>query len=181
MRRRNVRVLNDADDADFRAFVHARSSMLMRSAYLLTGDVQLAQDLLQSVLAKTALHWAKASALPDAYVRKALYHEAVSTWRRRRLRPESLPGVLPERVGTRDVSDDVDRRIVVRKALALLTPKQRAVLVLRFFEDLSEADAAAALGCAVGTVKSQTRHALQRLRTVAPELADFLKPAEVDS
>jgi len=174
-----VPVLDDGAEREFRAFVHGQTPALMRTAYLLMGDVHLAQDLLQSVLANTALHWKRAVDSPEAYVRKALYHQAVSAWRWRGRRPESLPGVLPEQAVER--ADDVERRLVVQAALAKLSPKQRAVLVLRYFDDLSEADAADALGCSIGTVKSQTRHALGRLRVLAPELADLLTPVEVES
>ena len=174
-----MRVLDDDAEREFRAFVHAHAASLARTAYLLMNDAHLAEDLLQSVLANAALRWTAAVAHPEAYVRKALYHQAISWWRWRGRRPESLPGVLPETA--HDGADDIDRRIVVRAALAKLTPKQRAVLVLRYFDDLSEADAAEALGCSRGTVKSQTRHALGRLRVLAPELADLLASAEMTS
>jgi RNA polymerase sigma-70 factor (sigma-E family) len=173
-----MRALDDDAEREFRAFVRAQTPALTRAAYLLTGDRHQAQDLVQSALANTALRWSAAVQNPGAYTRKALYHQAVSRWRWLRRRPESLPGILPE--PTPRPNDDVELRIVVQVALAKLTPRQRAVLVLRYFEDLSEADAAAVLGCAVGTVKSQTRHALSRLRVLAPELEDLWTPVEVD-
>ena len=87
--------------------------------------------------------------------------------------PEVLGGSAPD--GLTAVGDDHERRLLLREALARLTPKQRAVLVLRYYEDLTETQAAAVLGCAPGTVKSQTRHALERLRELAPELAEEAK------
>ncbi len=148
--------------------------MLSRIAYLLTGDHHDAQDLVQAVLVKVLRQWRRVAAAqaPDSYLRRMIYHEHVSAWRRRR-RGEVLaaepsgPGVEP------DFADASVRKLALRQALARLTPRQRAVIVLRFFEDMSEVDTAEVLGCSLGTVKSQTHHALGRLRTLAPELADF--------
>jgi RNA polymerase sigma-70 factor (sigma-E family) len=152
--------------------------MLSRVAYLLTGDHHAAQDLVQTVLIKVARNWRRIStvAAPDAYVRRMLYHEHVSAWRRRG--DEEPVGAVPEPRPSADLADNAIRRIVLQKALARLTPRQRAVIVLRFFEDLSEADTAEALGCSRGTVKSQTHHALGRLRSLAPELADLYQEAK---
>ncbi|MEV5896562.1 SigE family RNA polymerase sigma factor [Nonomuraea fuscirosea] len=168
--------MNDHDG--FREFVLVRQQALMRTAYLLTGDAHLAEDLLQSVLVKVLGQWGKLSkgGDPVAYTRKALVNQYIS-WRRR-------PGVeLPSAsVPEHGVSSD-DRtldRIVLRQALARLAPKQRAVIVLRFWEDLTEAQAADVLGCSVGNVKSQTHHALARLRTIAPELAHLLSEPEIE-
>ena len=156
----------------FTDFVRTSSAGLMRRAYLLTGDVQLAEDLLQSALAKTAARWRHVGENPEGYVRRILYADSVSWWRRRRIK-ETLPGTLPEApIGGFD--EHVVRRLALQRALWRLTPKQRAVLVLRFYDDLSEADTAEALGCTVGTVKSQTAHSLARLRVLAPELLDLL-------
>ncbi len=160
-----------ADEDSFHAFVAARRGALLRSAYLLTGDHHAAEDLVQTALYKTALHWRRVVAAgdPEPYVRRVLYNEFVSAWRRRRhLREVSeLEIVAPEGAAAPAGSDD---RVVLRAALARLTPKQRAVLVLRYFDDLTEVQAAAVLGCSPGTVKSQTRHALERLRVLAPDL-----------
>jgi RNA polymerase sigma-70 factor (sigma-E family) len=169
-------------DDGFRQFVVTRLSRLSRVAYLLTGDHHAAEDLLQSALVKVGVHWRRVRAAddPDAYVRRVLYHEWVSAWRRRSRRAEHPVGEPPEAAAEGDVADDTVRRILLERALAKLTPKQRAVIVLRYFEDLSEVDTADALACSVGTVKSQTSHALGRLRTLAPELADLIKdPTEV--
>lgn len=161
------------DEAAFREFVAARLSMVSRVAYLLTGNHHAAEDLVQSVLVKVARHWRRVSdaSSPDAYVRRMIYHEHLSA--RRRGGPEDLVAVAPEPTAAADPADATVRRLVLRQALFRLTPRQRAVVVLRFFEDLSEADTAEVLGCSLGTVKSQTHHALGRLRVLAPELADL--------
>ncbi len=163
----------EAAEESFSAFVRARSHALGRAAYLLTGDVHLAEDLVQTALHRAAMRWEKLSASgdPEAYVRRILYNEHVSWWRRRRIQ-ESYGGDAPERAAA--AATDCDVRLSMRAGLARLTPKQRAVLVLRFYEDMSESQAAAVLGVGVGTVKSQTRHALERLRVLAPELEDLL-------
>lgn len=162
------------DEEAFRQFVATRRPRLLRAAYLLTGDAGLAEDLVQTALFKTALRWRRVagSGDPEPYVRRILYTEHVSAWRRRRV-PEVLGASAPD--GLTAVGDDPERRLLLREALARLTPKQRAVLVLRYYEDLTETQAAAVLGCAPGTVKSQTRHALERLRELAPELAEEAK------
>jgi RNA polymerase sigma-70 factor (sigma-E family) len=161
----------------FREFVLARSAALTRTAYLLTGDRGLAEDLLQSALAKTAVRWpaVRRGGDPEAYIRRVLYNEFVSGWRRRQRRPaESLTGAPPERPHRVDEFDRTLQRLSLERALGQLTTSQRAVVVLRFYEDRSEAQTAELLGCSVGTVKSQTHRALARLRELAPELADFL-------
>jgi RNA polymerase sigma-70 factor (sigma-E family) len=155
----------------FDDFVHRRSDALMRSAYLLTGDRQHAEDLVQTVLARVATRWHLLEQ-PAAYAHRALYTQSVSWWRRRRVRVvETLAGAVPE--VSMPAGPDVELAMMLRAALRRLTPRQRAVLVLRYFEDCSETETAARMGCRVGTVKSQTRHALKRLRALAPELADF--------
>jgi len=169
------------DEAGFRDFVTARLAKLSGVAYLLAGDHHAAQDLVQSTLVKMARHWDRVSQVgaPEAYVRKALYHEFISS--RRLSRRREVPTADPmDRPGRRDEADDAVRRMLMRQALAKLTAKQRAVIVLRFYDDLSEAGIAETLGCSVGTVKSQTHHALRRLRELAPELAELIEdPQEV--
>jgi RNA polymerase sigma-70 factor (sigma-E family) len=163
-------------DGGFREFATARLGALSRTAYLLTGDHHAAEDLLQDTLMRVATRWDRVAASdnPMAYVRRILYHELVTSWRRNRYRRvEVVSDQVPDRAETSDPTTTVDRRILLRRALQRLTPRQRAVIVLRFYEDLTEADAAAALGCSVGTVKSQTNYALRRLRETAPELADL--------
>jgi RNA polymerase sigma-70 factor (sigma-E family) len=166
----------------FREFVRAHVDRLSRAAYLLAGSHAQAEDLLQSALIKVAVRWNRVvdAGDPEAYVRKVLYHEHVTMWRRRRWLEYSTAEV-PEYRAVEDVTDDTLRRIVLRQALGRLTGRQRAVIVLRFFEDLSEVDTAKVLSCSVGTVKSQTSHALKRLRQLAPELNDLVRnPTEVE-
>lgn len=157
-------------DADFEEFVRQRTPSLLRVAYLLTGDQGHAEDLVQSALEKTGSAWSRIVRQdnPDAYVKQVMYRLQVSRWRRRRI-TEVLTDTTPE-APTGSGSDQVDLRLTVRAALLQVTPRQRAVLVLRFFEDRTEADTAAVLGCSVGTVKSQTHLALRRLRALVPDL-----------
>lgn len=157
----------------FRDYVHARGAALSRAAVLLTGDPHLAEDLVQQTLIAVASRWERVmdGGDPDAYVRRALYHQHISWWRRWRREPVPVER-LPEPAGV-DPHGPLDTAIAVRQALGRLTPKQRAVLVLRYFEDLSEAQTAAVLGIGVGTVKSQVRDALARLRVVAADLVDL--------
>lgn len=160
---------------DFDAFVRARTPALLRSAYLLTGDQHHAEDLVQSALARTHRAWRRLRETEnaEAYTRRTMYHLQVSWWRRSRV-AESLTGEPPEpRLrggGATDPAGQTALRLTLRQALLKLTTRQRAVLVLRFFEDRTEAEAAELLGVTVGTVKSQTAKALARLRVVAPEL-----------
>ncbi|GAA1815876.1 SigE family RNA polymerase sigma factor [Luedemannella flava] len=164
----------------FDEFVVARRAALSRTAYLLTGDHHLAQDLLQVALSRVATHWRRLrDGAPDAYARRIMVNELTS-WRRRRRYHERPVDVVDDEPDPGDLSQAVVRRVLVGRAMARLTPKQRAVLVLRFYEDLSEAATAEALGCSLGTVKSQTHQALARIRAVAPELADLVRePQEV--
>ena len=164
--------------SEFDTWVAARSPQLARTAYLLTGDLQLAEDLLQDTLSRIAQRWEGLvrRGEPDAYARRVMYHLAVDWWRRRRTRPEIVTGVPLEPPIGADDTDAWTRRIVLREALMRLTPRQRAVLVLRFFDDLSEQQTAQLLRCSVNTVKSQTRHALERIRRLAPDLQELDQP-----
>ncbi|WP_193607211.1 SigE family RNA polymerase sigma factor [Nocardioides lijunqiniae] len=154
------------DRAGFEEFVLARRSALLRTAYLMTGSHEDAEDLLQVALVKAVPQWRRIRDRPEPYVRRILARESISRWRRRRWR-EIGTDELPE-TGTHDA--DVDQREDLRRALLTLAPRQRAVVVLRYYEDLSEAQTAEALGIAVGTVKSHARDALARLRTLVPDL-----------
>jgi RNA polymerase sigma-70 factor (sigma-E family) len=155
---------------DFEAFVAARYAALLRTAYLLTGDHHDAEDLLQQTLVRAVGAWGRIDGDPEPYVRTILVRQNVSRWRVRRWR-ELTTDQLPERpAGGPDPGD----RVLLHRALGTLAPRQRAVIVLRYFEDLTEAQTAEALGIAVGTVKSQARDALRRLREVVPDLADVL-------
>lgn len=159
--------------ASFEEYVRTRTPALSRIAYLVTGNAHDAEDLVQSALEKAATRWQHLDD-PEAYLRRVIYTKAVSRWRYLRARPaETLTDAPPERSNQTDHHADHDTRIVLAAALRRLTPKQRAVLVLRFYEDRTEVEAAVVLGVSTGTVKSQTRHALRRLREVAPELGEF--------
>ncbi len=160
-------------DEEFARYVRARQHRLLRAAYLVCGDAHLAEDLLQGALTKLASRWDKIRhENPDAYVRRILYRDAVSSWRK--TRRESLSSVPLIEVPVPDRTSQTGQRVDLERALAELTPKQRAVVVLRFFEDRSEVEAAEALGVSVGTVKSQTHAALAKLRTLLPDFAPHL-------
>jgi RNA polymerase sigma-70 factor (sigma-E family) len=153
-------------DAEFADFVTHRSPTLLRTAYLLCGgDHAAAEDLLQEVLERVYPRWRRIRDNPEPYVRVALVNAATNRWRHRARRVRESPldwdGPQPHIPGPEQ--HVLDQDLVVR-ALATLPTRMRAVLVLRFFDDLSESDTAAALRCGVGTVKSQTSRGLARLR-----------------
>ena len=158
-------------DADYTEFVHASWASLYRTAYLLLGDHAEAEDLTQTALAKTYAAWNRVRDLNAApgYARAALVNTATSWFRKKSWRNERPTDVLPESATHHDPSD----RPAIVTALAQLAPRQRAVIVLRYFDDLSVAQTATALGCSEGTVKSQTSDALARLRTL---LGDAVVP-----
>jgi RNA polymerase sigma-70 factor (sigma-E family) len=159
-----------ASEHDFHAFVVARTPALSRTAYLLTGDAHLAEDLVQTALFKAARAWDRIQGHPEPYVRRILYTQNVSWWRSRRPLPETA---LQEYDGPAQAAD-TDLRLTLEQALARLTTRQRTVLVLRYFEDLTEVQTADVLGIGAGTVKSITRQALGRLRVLAPELSELM-------
>jgi RNA polymerase sigma-70 factor (sigma-E family) len=153
---------------DFDTFVAARAPALGRTAYLLTGDRHLAEDLVQTALFKAARVWHRIHGDPEPYVRRILYTQNVSWWRSRRHREVALG-----RYDAPATSHDPDVRLVLVGALAALTPRQRTVITLRYFEDLSVDQTADALGVRASTVKTLTQQALARLRASMPELADL--------
>ena len=162
-------------DEEFARYVRARQHRLLRAAFLVCGDIPLAEDLLQGALAKLATRWERLrNENPDAYVRRILYRDAVSSWRRTRRESLSLFPELEFEGSEPDRTTRAGERVDLLRALGELTPKQRAVVVLRYFEDRTEADTAEALGVSVGTVKSQTHAALAKLRTLLPEFAPHL-------
>ncbi|HEX7738565.1 MAG TPA: SigE family RNA polymerase sigma factor [Marmoricola sp.] len=163
------------DEDAFHDFVVSRSPALLRTAYLLTGDAHLAEDLVQTALFKTAKSWRRIRGNPEAYTRRVLYNENVSRWRRTRNQRETvLDEQTSETALRRDVTPaDPDLAISLERALAELTPRQRALLVLRFYEDMTETQTAAALGISPSTVKTSTRQALARLRQIAPHLGEL--------
>lgn len=157
----------------FEEFVAGRYAALVRAAYLLVGNRADAEDLVQTALAKVIPVWSRIEADPERYVRTVLVRESVNRWRRRRWR-ETAVADLPEAaagVGA-PLDTGVADRLALARALGQLPPRQRAVIVLRFYEDLTVAETAAILRCSEGTVKSQTHDALARLRTLTPGLAD---------
>jgi RNA polymerase sigma-70 factor (sigma-E family) len=155
-------------EAELREFISARGAALSRAAYLLTGDHQAAEDLVQDTYVVLVRRWQKSGTLdPEAYVRRILYSRFVDGWRRRRL--WELPWASPPDVAGGDEASRATDRLTLAGALNRLTPQQRAVLVLRFYEDLTEPQAAAVLGISPNTVKSQTRVALERLRALVPD------------
>ena len=164
-----------ADAGDFAGFVEARERALQRTAWLLTGDWALAEDLVQTTLARTWPRWARISEHddPEIYVRKVMLN-TWSTWRRRRWRGEEASVTVPERPAPGDLAADVAARVAIGQVLGRLTDRQRAVLVLRVFDDLPEAQVARALDCAVGTVKSTLSQALAKLRN-EPVIAELLE------
>lgn len=153
---------------DFDDFVVARSGALLRTAYLLTRDHQLAEDLLQASLTKAWFAWGRVDGGPEAYVRKILVN-TFNSWWRRKWHGEHATDELPE-AGVPDGTDASDTGYDLWAAMGRLPRRQRAVVVLRYFEDLTEAQTAELLGCSVGTVKSQTSKALAKLR-IDPALA----------
>ena len=162
-------------DPSFEAFVEARSTALLRTAYLLTGDRGHAEDLLQTTLLRTALHWSRARESPDAYARRVLVNLSRDRIRSLFRRPREAP-LPPDPDSLRAVDagyEQVTERRVVVEALAKLPTRQRQVIVLRFVEDLSIEQTAALLGFSAGTVKSYTSRALARLREL---LADHHEP-----
>nr|WP_240770330.1 SigE family RNA polymerase sigma factor [Nocardioides sp. GY 10127] len=151
----------------FEEFVAARSGVLLRTAYLLTHDHALAEDLLQTALAKAWPAWGRIEE-PEAYVRRVLV-TTFSSWWRRRWNGETPTEVLPE-THAPDAHAAAGAREDLWSAMARLPRRQRAVVVLRYLEDLTEAQTADALGCSVGTVKSQTSKAFAKLR-IDPSLS----------
>jgi RNA polymerase sigma-70 factor (sigma-E family) len=155
-----------AEEAAFREFVAARSASLLRTAYLLTGDRGLAEDAVQSMFGRVYLRWSKIRAREavDAYCRTALVRE-VSSWRRTRQVRHVLTAEVPERIHPTDSAPSAPDD-ALRRALIALPPRQRAVVVLRYYDDMSEAEIAAALDVSRGTVKQHTHRGLATLRSV---------------
>ena len=152
------------DDAAFRDYVLARGTALLRMAIMLTGNKADAEDLVQAALAKTFLAWDKINdhAALDAYVRRAMVNTHISWWRRRRV--EEFPTAeLPDQV-VADHARESDTAEVVRRALDRLPQRMRAAVMLRYFDDMTEPEIAAALGISLGTVKSTVSRAVARLR-----------------
>jgi RNA polymerase sigma-70 factor (sigma-E family) len=149
-------------EASFTEYVSARRPALVRTAYLLCGDAHLAEDLVQSALIKAVAHWRKIGDNPEPWLRTVMVHDHISRWRRHRGR-ERLTDLVPDApVGA--AGADLD----LAAALRSLAPRQRAVIVLRYYQDLTEAETARILRVSVGTVKSQHADAVRRLRELVP-------------
>lgn len=168
--------MRTADDSDFTAFVVASARRLLRGAYLITGDLAEAEDLLQTALERAYRRWPsiRQKDVPEAYVRKIIVTSAIDAGRRRKfssapLEEEQLPG-LPD-----PAVEGLPGRAALLSCVRELPPGQRAVLVLRYFDDLTESEAARVLGCSVGSVKSQHARAIARLRELMPRQPDGSK------
>ena len=161
--------MNEAERrADFTAYVEARQQALARLAYLLSGDRDAAEDLLQNALAKVYRHWERIQAveLPDAYVRRIMVNENNSRWRRMTRRRESPASHVIEVLDPPTAAHlDPTVALDLWQHVQTLPRQQRAAIVLRYYEDLTEAQTAETLGCSVGTVKSHTSRAISALRT----------------
>jgi RNA polymerase sigma-70 factor (sigma-E family) len=168
----------DSDDEDFVDWVRARQGGLLRFGYLLTGEPYAAEDLVQTALAKAYLKWdAVQGTARTAYVRRIMIHEQVSAWRRPWRRREVTSSPLIDRAaesGAGQADAPSGQRAFDAELWSLVTSlpvKQRAAVVLRYYEQLSEAETADVLGCSVGTVKSNTHRALAALRTRLQEVS----------
>ena len=155
--------------ADFEAYVVSRWRPLVRVAYLMTGDWNTAEDLVQAALERCFHHWERAVAggAEDAYVRRAMVNLHINVVRRQRFR-ELLTFRVPERPETDDQNQRVDDRDLLHRALRRLPPRARTAVVLRHYEGLSEDATAVAMSCSVGNVKRLTADGLRRLRDHLP-------------
>jgi len=164
-----------AEADEFEQFVDARERSLQRTAWLLTGDWALAEDLVQTALARSWLRWGRITRRddPEIYVRRVMLNTWL-TWRRRSWRAETAAAELPDSAAPGDLAAEVAARDVLRQVLGKLTDRQRIVLVLRVVDDLSEIQVAQVVGCAVGTVKSTMSQALAKLRG-DPRLAELME------
>ncbi|MGH3453910.1 MAG: SigE family RNA polymerase sigma factor [Nocardioidaceae bacterium] len=160
------------DAAEFTEFVATRSSALLRTAYLLTGDRHLAEDLLQTALIKAYPQWGglREPRAAESYVRTAMVRTLINWRKRRAWSRETLAATPPDLPTT--AADDVETRSRLWPIVLTLPPRQRAVVVLRYYEDLTESQTAAILGCSTGTVKSHNSRALQTLRARLADAED---------
>ena len=161
-----------SEQIGFADYVAVRRDTWVRAAALLTGDPHAAEDLVQTALVRVWPHWRRISARgdADAYIRKAVMSVFLTSVRRRRWREVVADPQANDLSGRQHVtpaaSDAVDARLHLRHILGSLGPRQRAVLVLRYYLDLSEAETADTLGCSIGTVKSQAAKGIARLRSL---------------
>ena len=160
--------MDAADDAEFSDFMHGRWAQLVRLGYGLTGDVQVAEDLAQTAFARAYASWPRVrrAADPDAYVRKIVVNANLNRFRKRRV-TEDLTAAVPEVAQAGDTASRHEDRAELVAALLQLPHGQRAVVVLRYWLDMTESEVAAVMGCSVGNVKSQASRALAKLRDSA--------------
>ena len=159
-------------EEEFEAFVAGSARSLLRTGYLMTGDLAAAEDLVQESLAKVAQRWhtVRQMSAPTAYARRVLINQARDD--RRRATRRALPLEAPPENLVDDAAAALARSDQLMRGLARLSPRQRATVVLRFYEDMTEAEVAEALDCSVGTVKTQTSRALSHLRAFLGEETD---------
>lgn len=167
-------------DVEYAEFVRARGTALLRTAHLLTSNPSQAEDLLQISLTKTYLAWPRLRdpAAAEAYTRRVLANASISWWRQKKNRLELATETLPDK-GVEHPSQALAERDAMMAALRQLSPQQRAVLVLRFYEDQSEAQIAAMLGLSAGSVKSHASRGLARLRVLLGESRDLGENGDV--
>jgi RNA polymerase sigma-70 factor (sigma-E family) len=171
-RARNGDRTGGPDDLGFGEYVSARSRALLRTAYLLTGNVADAEDLVQAALAKTFLAWDRIEdrSAVDGYVRRAMVNTHISWWRRRRVEEYPTDEIPDQAVADHAVSSDLQETL--RRAIDRLPQRMRAAVVLRYYEDMTEAEVAEVLGVSLGTVKSTVSRAVAKLRTDADLQSD---------
>lgn len=162
----------DVGEPAFREYVRARSRALLRTAYLLTGNLADAEDLVQSALAKTYLAWDRIEdrGALDGYVRRAMVNTHISWWRRRRVEEFPTAEIPDQAVADHAVSSDLQESL--RRAIDRLPQRMRTAVMLRYYDDMTEAEVAEALGVSLGTVKSTVSRAVAKLRIDAGLLPD---------
>ncbi|MFC7529015.1 SigE family RNA polymerase sigma factor [Actinoplanes sp. GCM10030250] len=163
--------MKESLEAEFTAFVAARGQTLLRIAHALTGDRDTAEDLVQGALAKAYARWPRIHGDAEAYVRKIIYNDRASSWRRPSRQREVFVAEPPDHPWPTHRDHEVTDRLAVREALLSLPARQRAVLVLRYLEDRSVEETAEVLGCRPGTVASQASRALAKLRDLVGDWA----------
>jgi RNA polymerase sigma-70 factor (sigma-E family) len=165
--------------ADLERFLADRGDQLLRTAVLLAGSREAGEDLLQAGLERLLRHWSRIDGNPEGYLRRTLYHLAADRWRQQRVWLRHLPLLRPGlEAGAADPFAEVDLRDSLVRLLMQLPPRQRAVIVARYWEQLSEAEAAQVLGISVGTVKSSAARGLRKLRELS-EASPGLREADV--
>jgi RNA polymerase sigma-70 factor (sigma-E family) len=158
----------DRSVADLESFLAERGDHLLQAAALLTGSREAGEDLLQTALERVLRRWRRIEGNPEGYIRRTMYHLAADGWRQQRTRTRQLHLLRPTMTdAAADQIATVDLRDSLVRLLIQLPPRQRAVIVARYFEQLTEAESAAVLGCSIGTVKSAAARALFQLRKLS--------------